>query len=124
MTHLHPGGATTAVPPTMISRPPVLDPGHHLDLRGLREGIASRHRRLSDLEVELVAACEREAAGSRASTVRMDDRKTWDRHTWNRYLAVAAELEPEYGPEMRRLLREIAQLTRLTDLPVAMETAA
>ena len=108
----------------MISHPPPSAHGHHLDRRGLRDSIASRRQRLLDVEAALVAACEREAARGHGSAVRMDDRETWDRPTWNRYLAAAANLDPEYGPEMRRLLREIDQLTRLTDLPVAMETAA
>ena len=38
---------------------------------------------------------------------------------WQRYLDVAARLEPDFGPRMRRLLQEIDQLTRLMALPVA-----
>jgi len=71
-----------------------------------------------------VAACEKEAARGRSSAIRVDDRETWDRPMWTRYLAAAARLEPGYGPEMRQLLREIDQLTRLIELPVAMEAAA
>lgn len=123
MTHLNPGGLGTAAPPTMISRLQP-SPSPHLDGKGLRAGIASRRQRLLDLEAALVAGCETEAARSRASSVRMDDRETWDRDTWTRYLAAAANLEPEYGPQMRRLLREIDQLARLAELPVAMEAAA
>lgn len=71
-----------------------------------------------------MAACEEEAARGRVSAVHMADRGSWDRPMWARYLAAAARLEPDYGPEMRRLLREIDQLTRLTELPVAMDSAA
>ena len=124
MTHLSPGGAATTAPPTMISHPHRPSTGHHLDRNRLRQGISRRRQRLFDLEAALVAACEEEAARGRANTVRMDDRETWDRPMWARYLAAAARLEPGYGPEMRQLLREIDQLTRLTELPITMETAA
>ena len=124
MTHLPPGGACAPAPPSMISRPHQTSAGRHLDRNRLRQGIASRRQLLFDLEAALVAACEKAAARGRASAVRMDDRETWDQPMWARYLAAAARLEPGYGPEMRQLLRDIDQLTRLTELPVAMETAA
>ncbi len=108
-------------PPAMLSRPTA--PPHHLDGKGLRNGIAMRRQSLLDLEVAMVAACEAEAARGRTHGVRMDDRKTWDHATWTRYLAAAARLETNYGPPMR-LLREIDQLERVLALPLAMETAA
>lgn len=120
MTHQFPGGVGPADPPAISHA----HPPHHLDRRGLRDGIAERRQLLLDLETKLVAACEAQAARRRARSVRMDDRETWDKATWSRYLAAATTLEPEYGPPMRRLLREIDQLTRLTELPVAMEDAA
>ena len=122
MTHLNPGGAGIAASSGMLrcSHPAA----HHLDSKGLRDGIARRRDGLLNLELEMVAACEAEAARDRAHGVRMDDRETWDRATWTRYLAAAARLEPEFGPPMRRLLREIDQLERVLALPVAMEGAA
>ena len=71
------------------------------------------------LEAALVAACEQAAARGAAGRVRLADRETWDRAMWQRYLDAAARLEPGYGPRMRRLLREIDQLTRLIELPIA-----
>ena len=124
MTHLSAGGAGTTAPPAMINRPHRPFEGHHLDLDRLRQGIAGRRQRMLDLEVALVAACETAAARGRSNGVYMDDRETWDRATWSRYLAAAARLEPDYGPKMRKLLQEIDQLSRLTELPVAMEQAA
>ena len=123
MTHLNPGGPGTAAPPTMISRHHA-PPSPNLDGKALHAGIASRRQSLLDLEAALVASCEMKAVRGRASSVRMDDRETWDRATWNRYLAAAAKLEPEYGPVMRKLLQEMGQLTRLAELPVAREQAA
>ena len=52
----------------------------------------------------------------------MRHRETWDRPTWNRYLAAAAALEGQYGPPMRRLLREIDQLERVLALPITSDT--
>ena len=123
MTHLTPGGAGIAAPPSMLSRPHP-PPAHQLDGKGLRDGIASRRQDLLDLEAAMVAACETAAARGRAHGVHMDDRETWDRATWTRYLAAAARLEPEFGPPMRRLLREIDQLERVLALSVATERAA
>ena len=124
MTHLPQEGAGAPAPPSMISHPHQTSAGHHLDRNRLRQGIASRRQLLFDLEAALVAACEKEAARSRTSAVRMDDRATWDQPMWARYLAAAARLEPSYGPDMRQLLREIDQLTPLAELPVAMESTA
>jgi hypothetical protein len=42
----------------------------------------------------------------------------------DRHLDAAAGLEPEYGPRMRRLYKEIARLQRLCDLPVAAQLPA
>lgn len=121
MTHLNPGGAGTTAPPSMLSRP--RGPEHHLDAEGLRLGITRRRRTLLELEMAMVAACEADAARGRAPSVRMDDRETWDRATWNRYLAAATRVEPEFGPPMQRLVREIDQLQRVLALATAMETA-
>lgn len=124
MTDLSPRGVGVSARPSVMSWPNQLPAGRHLDRNRLRQGIESRRQRLLDLEAALVAACEEEAARCRDNAVRMADRETWDRPMWARYLAAAARLEPDYGPEMRRLLREIDQLTRLTELPVAMDSAA
>ena len=86
-------------------------------------GIAARRRRLLDLEAAMAAACEAEAMRGRAAGVRRHDRGTWDRAAWNRYLAVAAAVEHEYGPPMRRLHREIDRLERVLALPLATRAA-
>jgi len=93
--------------------------GCHLDRNGLCAGIDQRRERLASLEAALVTACEAAAARGGARTMQIDDRETWDRATWQRYLKAAAQLEPDYGPRMRRLLLEIGHLERLLRLPVA-----
>jgi len=118
MTHLKPRGSSVAnLPAKSCAHPP------RLDLRSLHAAIAERRRKLLDLELAMVAKCEAQAARGRASTVQMHDRETWDRSTWDRYLAAAAALEGQYGPPMRRLLREIDQLERILALPVTSDTA-
>lgn len=90
-----------------------------LDRRHLLDAIADRQARLVELEDELVEACETAALRAMPPTIRRDDRSTWDRATWDRYLACAAALEPEFGPALRRLYREVNQLERLAALPLA-----
>lgn len=119
MTHVNPGGIGFVAPPAMLTRTIP-----HLDLKCLRDGIADRRRRLLDLELAMVAACETEAACGRAASVRMYDRDTWDQATWQRYLAAAAAVEHQYGPPMRQFYREIDQLERVMALPVAQRIAA
>ena len=119
MSHLNPGGTGFAVLSPMLTRSMP-----RLDLKGLRDGITDRRRRLLDLELAMVAACETEAARGRAAGVQMHDRGTWDHPTWQRYLAAAAAVEHEYGPPMRQLYREIDQLERVMALPVAQRVAA
>ena len=121
MTHLNPGGGGLAAPPLTLSRP---TPAARLELQRLREGIAERRRRLLDLELAMVAACETKAARGRAPGVLMHNRETWDRATWDRYLAAAAAVEAEYGPPMRKLYREIDQLERVLALPIGGGLAA
>jgi hypothetical protein len=122
MAHLNPGGASTSPFSDRASSMRPVD--HPLDLARLRHSVAARRRRLLDLEVAMVAACEADAAHARAHGVRMDDRETWDRATWTRYLDAAARHEPEFGPPMRRLLQEIDQLERLMALPFSTGTLA
>nr|WP_294516543.1 hypothetical protein [uncultured Rhodopila sp.] len=124
MTTLTPAGAGTAAPPAMPChrKPPA--PGQfasapRLDRNHLVSGIASRRRRLADLEAAMAASCEAAAARGAPRGIRVDDRATWDRAMWQRYLDAAARLEPDYGPLMRLLLREIDRLQRLLDLPLA-----
>jgi hypothetical protein len=118
MTCLRPAGSSVAnLPATSRAHPP------RLDLQSLRAGIDERRRKLLDLELAMVAKCEAQAARGRASTVQMRGRETWDRPTWNRYIAAAAALEGQYGPPMRRLLREIDQLERVLALPITSDTA-
>ena len=93
----------------------------HLDGAAVRGGIARRRQALLNLEMAMVASCEADAARGRPQFVRMDDRGTWDRATWNRYLAAATRVEPQFGPPMHRLLRDIDRLQRLLSLITAME---
>jgi hypothetical protein len=121
MTHLkrsdkHPGI------PTAILTLPHQTPPPRLDRKALRGGIALRRRQLLNLETAMIAACEASAARGHAPRVQIHDRETWDRATWTRYLAAAARLEADYGPPMRQIVREIAQLERVLALPVATET--
>lgn len=53
-----------------------------------------------------------------------DDCETWDKAAWQRYLEAAARLEPDYLPQMRRLLRDIDRFERLLTLPMAAEPTA
>lgn len=119
MSHLDPGRAGLAV---RLPMPHHLAPC--LGLQQLRDGIADRCRRLLDLELAMVAACEAQAARGRSPGVRMHDRETWDQPTWQRYLAAAAAVEHEFGPPMRRLHGEIDQLERVLALPSVTGVAA
>jgi hypothetical protein len=101
----------------MPSLAPVLQ--RHLDRNILRRGIAARRHLLAELETSMVDVCERAAVRGACPNVRMDDYKTWDRATWHRYLDAVARLEPDYIPQMRRLLRDIDRFERLLALPIA-----
>ena len=107
MTYLAPVGGAMSPPPSMLSR-------QMLDLK-----IVLRRARLAELEIEMIAACEAAALGTRPQTSTTCDREHWDRVTWHRYLAAAMRLEATYGPRMRRLHQEIGQLERLMTLPIA-----
>jgi len=122
MTHVTPSGAGAAAPSAFVGRPPSsLGPPPsgtpRLDPEQIRCRIAQHRARLAELEASLVAACEAAAARHRASAVRVEDRATWDRPMWQRYLDAATILEPDYGPRMRDLLRDIDRLERLLALP-------
>jgi hypothetical protein len=122
MTHPTPGGAGHCIARAMPSSTPLSR--HHLDRNILRHGIAARRHRLAELETSMAEACERAAMRGACRNVRMDDCKTWDKATWQRYLEVAARLEPDYLPRMRRLLRDIDRFERLLALPMAAEPTA
>lgn len=119
MSHIDPGRAGFAAPRPMLTRSTPC-----LDVRQLRGGIADRRRRLLDLELAMVAACEAQAARGRTPGVQMHDRETWDQATWQRYIAAAADVEHEFGPPMRQLYREIDQLERILALPSVTGAAA
>lgn len=119
MSHMDPGRAGFAAPSLTLTRS-----ASSLDVRQLRTGIADRRRRLLDLELAMVAACEAQAARGRAPAVQMHDRETWDQATWQRYIAAAADLEHDFGPPMRQLYREIDQLERVLALPSVTGAAA
>ena len=72
----------------------------------------------------MVDACERAAVRGACRKVRMEDYDTWDKATWHRYLEAVARLEPDYMPQMRRLLRDIDRFERLLTLPIAAAPAA
>jgi hypothetical protein len=101
----------------MPSSAPV--PQRRLDRSILRRGIAARRHLLTELETSMVDACERAAVRGACRNVRMDDYKTWDKATWHRYLEAVARLEPDYMPQMRRLLRDIDRFERLLALPIS-----
>ena len=128
MTHVAPGGGTSA-PPAFLSLPSttIRSPAQTaplLDRTQIRDRIAQHRALLAELESALVAACEAAAARHRTGAVSVDDRATWDRAMWQRYLDAATVLEPQYGPPMRDLLRDIDRLERLLTLPVARERIA
>jgi hypothetical protein len=81
--------------------------------------IAVRKSGLAALEAEMNAACEAAALGGRSRTSATAERRHWGRTTWRRYLTAAMRLEAEYGPRLRRLHAEIAQLERLMTLLTA-----
>ena len=122
MTHPTPGGAGLRTAPAMPISTPVSQ--RHLDRNILRHGIAARRHRLAELETSMVDACERAAVRGACRNVRMDDCKTWNKATWQRYLEAAARLEPDYLPQMRRLLLDIDRFERLLTLPISAEPAA
>ena len=117
MTEPTSGGASLRIAPAMPSSAPV--PQRHLDRSILRRGIAARRHLLAELETSMVDACERAAVRGAYRNIRMDDYKTWDKATWHRYLEEVARLEPDYMPQMRRLLRDIDRFERLLALPTA-----
>ena len=119
MTHPRPGGAGLRIAPATPSSTPVSR--RHLDRNILRHGIAARRHRLAELETSMG---ERAAMSGACRKVRIDDCKTWDKAAWQRYLEAAARLEPDYLPQMRRLLRDINRFERLLTLPIAAEPAA
>ena len=120
MTHMTPGGAPSVAPPALAATgyQPSLDRGR------LREAIAGRRQRLTEREAALVAACENAVAHGAGRHIPLDDRTTWDRAAWNRYVGTATRLEPEFMPEMLRLIRDIERLERLAALPAASLASA
>ena len=122
MTDPSSGGATLRTAPAMLNSAPVLQRG--LDRNVLLHGIAAQRRRLAELETSMVEACERAAVRGACRKVRMHDHHTWDKATWHRYLEAVARLEPDYMPQMRRVLRDIHRFERLLTLPIASAPAA
>ena len=125
MTYVTPGGGPPAgAPPALAATR--FQPS--LDRSRLREAIAVRRQRLAEREADLVAACERavaHGAGGIARARPLDlDRATWDRAAWNRYVGTATRLEPDFMPEMLRLIREIERLERLAALSVTSQASA
>ena len=122
MTEPSSRGATLRIAPAMPSSAPV--PQRHLDRNILLHRIAAHRRRLAELETSMVEACERAAIRGACRKVRMHDHHTWDKATWHRYLEAVARFEPDYMPQMRRLLRDIQRFERLLTLPIASAPAA
>ena len=118
------GGASLRIAPAMAMPSLAPVPQRRLDRSILRRGIAARRHLLADLETSMMDACERAAVRGACRNVRMDDYKTWDKATWHRYLEAVARLEPDYMPQMRRLLRDIDRFERLLMLPIAVEPSA
>ena len=117
MTEPTSSGASLRIAPAMPSSAPV--PQRRLDRSILRRGIAARRHLLAELETSMVDACERAAVRGACRNVRMHDYKTWDNATWHRYLEAVARLEPNYMPQMRRLLRDIDRFERLLALLIS-----
>jgi len=127
MTHMTPGGRPPVAPPALAAngfRPSATARVRSLDRSQLREAIAVRRQRLAEREADLVAACERAVARGAGRHIRVDDRATWDRAAWNRYVETAKRLEPEFMPEMLRLIGEIERLEHLAALPAMQRPAA
>lgn len=122
MTDPSSGGATLRTAPAMLNSAPV--PQRGLDRNVLLHGIAAHRRRLAELETSMVEACERAAVRGACRKVRMHAHHTWDKATWHRYLEAVARLEPDYTPQMRRVLRDIHRFERLLTLPIASAPAA
>jgi len=119
MTYVIPGGGPPGAPPALAATRFQLS----LDRRQLRDAIAVRRQRLAEREADLIAACERAVAHSAGRHIRVDDRATWDRAAWNRYVGTATRLEPDFMPEMLRLIREIERLERLAALPASPQAS-
>ena len=119
MTYVTSGGGPAGAPPALAATR--FQPS--LGRSRLREAIAVRRQRLAEREADLVAACERAVAHGAGRHIRVDDRATWDRAAWNRYVGTATRLEPDFMPEMLRLLREIERLERLAALPVTSQAS-
>lgn len=90
-----------------------------MDRQIIAARIALRRQQISLIEDRLVSACERAAGHGRPGHRPPEDRGEWNRSTWGRYLREAAAQEQELGPQLRRLHQEIAQLERLSALPLA-----
>ncbi len=122
MIHLSPGPGAVPVPPTIAFHPAPLPlpavPPQHLSREMIRHAVAVRRALLSDLEAQMVEACDA-AAGRGDPASAPGDRRRWDRTAWSRYLAAATRLEASYGPRMRWLRDDIARLDRLLDLRIA-----
>ena len=115
MTHFTSDGGAPAALPALVSRPEAAATTRapSLDRNRLHEAIAVRRQRLAEREVDLVAACAKAVAHDAGRHIRLDDRTTWDRAAWNRYVGMATRLEPEFMPELLRLIRDIERLERL-----------
>ena len=119
MIHLTKGGTDALAHSTMPDTLPApATPPRPLDHDLLRSGIADRRQRFAELEANMVAICECAALCGADRGARIDHRETSDRAMWQRYLAAATQIEPDFMPEMLRLLSEIDRLQRLLMLPV------
>ena len=120
MTHMTSHGG----PPVALRTLAITGSQSSLDRDRLREAIVVRRQRLAECEADLVAACERAVAYGAGRHIRLDDRAAWDRAAWSRYIGTALRLEPEFMPEMLRLIRDIERLERLAALPVTSQASA
>ena len=126
MTHFTSDGGAPAALPALVSRPEAAATTRapSLDRNRLHEAIAVRRQRLAEREVDLVAACAKAVAHDAGRHIRLDDRTTWDRAAWNRYVGMATRLEPEFMPELLRLIRDIERLERLATLRAPSQASA
>jgi hypothetical protein len=120
MTHMTSGGG----PPVALRTSAATGFQSPIDCSRLREAMAVRRQRLAECEADLVATCEKAVARGAGRRIRLDDRATWDRAAWNRYTCTAMRIEPEFMPEMLRLIRDIERLERLAALLATSQASA
>ena len=120
MTHMTSGGGS----PVALRTLAITGFKSSLDRDRLREAIAVRRQRLAECEADLVAACERSLAYGAGDTSASTTAQPGTVAAWSRYIGTSLRLEPEFMPEMLRLIRDIERLERLAALPATSQASA